>query len=83
MFLHWSRSSYFVQCLAFCVFNSVKFCFQFCQFLASTVAALHSYRLFRQFAGSPEQNLASVRIKIDEFQFFIKFVDIYDVLISF
>ena len=53
------------------------------QFVSSTIAALHSYRLFRQFAGSPEQNLASVRIKIDEFQFFIKFVDIYDVLISF
>ena len=53
------------------------------QFVSSSVAALHSYGLFRQLAGSPEQNLASVRIKIDEFQFFIKFVDIYDVLISF
>ena len=53
------------------------------QFVSSTVAALHSYRLFRQIAGSPEQNLTSVRIKIDEFQFFIKFVDIYDDLISF
>ena len=48
----------------------------------STDVVNHSYRLFRHFAGSPEQNLASVRIKIDEFQFFIKFVDIYDVLIS-
>ena len=65
--------------IVFCALSGFL-CFQF---VSSTVAALHSYRLLRQFAGSPEQNLASVRIKIDEFKFFIKFVDIYDVLISF
>ena len=55
------------------------------QFVSSTVAALHSYGIFRQFAGSPEQNLASKfgEIKLMNFSFSTKFVDIYDVLISF